>query len=60
MHSKKILFDKSIYEINLLEQRSCFKSFSSWSNYENNITNEIIINDQWKGLYLQDTPDDLE
>ena len=60
MHSKKILFDKSIYEINLLEQRSCFKSFSSWSNYKNNITNEIIINDQWKGLYLQDTPDDLE
>lgn len=59
LNIKDILFDKSIYDINLLEARSNFNTYSSKDNYKNALTNEIIINDGWKGIYFKNLPDDL-
>lgn len=60
MDIEKILFDRSIYEINLLESRSTFKSYSTIDNYNNSLTNESLFNDNWKGLYLKDIPKNLD
>ena len=60
MNMKNILFDKSIYQINLLDSRSRFKSYSSIINYNSRKENEFVINDKWKGIFLNDLPEDLD
>lgn len=48
---KRILFDKSIYEINLLPQTSNFHRFEDETALKKNIESERDFNDGWKGRY---------
>ncbi len=57
---KRILFDKSVYEINLLESRSRFQSYSSEENYLNNKNEETLLSGIWKGRYFDDYPDSID
>ena len=45
---KRILFDKSIYEINLLPQTSNFHRFEDETALKKNIESERDFNDGWK------------
>ncbi len=56
---RKILFDKSVYGINLLESRSRFQSYSSEADFSKNKTEETILSGIWKGKYFDDYPNDL-
>ena len=60
VYYQKILFDKSIYEKNLLESRSRFSSYENESNFKNGITNEVILTDGWKGHYFNSCPSDID
>lgn len=51
---KEILFDKDIYEINLLPQHATFKRYFDISDYTDEKTNETIINENWKYIYNED------
>ncbi len=59
-HYKKILFDKSIYGINLLEARSRFLSYSSEEDFKADKTEETILSGIWKGKYFEDYPDNID
>lgn len=43
-----ILFNREIYEINLLDARSTYKTYLSEEDYLDKKTNEILFNDGWK------------
>lgn len=51
---KEILFNKSIYEVNLLPQHATFKRYFDINDYTEDITNEEIINDGWRYEYFDD------
>ena len=56
---QKILFDKSIYEKNLLESRSRFESYDGISNLNKGISNEKILSKGWKGHYFETVPENI-
>lgn len=51
---KEILFDKTIYELNLLPQHSTFKRYFDINDYTEDKTNEQLLNGNWKYLYFDD------
>lgn len=57
---KQILFDKQVYEINLMPQRSTFQVYDSEANYQLGICSQTVINDGWKGIYSETFEKGLE
>lgn len=57
---RKILFDKSIYGINLLEARSRFRSYSNEENFSQDKREETILSGIWKGKCFDDYPENIE
>ena len=47
----EILFDRNIFEVNLLPARSTFRVYESEAAYQEQVTRSILINDGWKGIY---------
>lgn len=47
----EILFDRNIFEVNLLPAHSTFRVYESEAAYQEQVTRSILINDGWKGIY---------
>ena len=47
----EILFDRNLFEVNLLPARSTFRVYESEAAYQEQVTRSILINDGWKGIY---------
>lgn len=56
----EILFDKSIFEINLMPGRSTFRVYGSESAYQDRVMQSMLINDGWKGIYVERFEPELE
>ena len=56
----QILFDKPVYEINLMPQRSTFHVYDSEAAYQAGQTQETVMNDGWKGIYSESFDKSLE
>lgn len=56
----QILFDKQVYEINLMPQRSTFHVYDSEAAYQAGQTQETVMNDEWKGIYSESFDKSLE
>lgn len=60
MNFKQILFDKQIYEINLLPQRSTFAVYGSEERYRAGKEEGTLLDNGWKGLYAEDVTEAME
>lgn len=49
----EILFDKNIFEINLVPQRSTFHVYENEDAYQVGVAQSVLMNDGWKGIYAE-------
>ena len=47
----EILFNRNIFEVNLLPGRSTFRVYENETAYQQQVTQSMLINDGWKGIY---------
>ena len=47
----EILFNRNIFEVNLLPGRSTFRVYENETAYRDKVAQSMLINDGWKGIY---------